>query len=165
MLSDDIKKIIEIAVCAPSPDNSQPWRFEVVENIIKVFNIPEKENDLFDLYQKLNFISIGALLENICIASSASAYNARVNMFPEGEGKNIVAQIFLKKDLKIKTDPLYPHIQERHTNRKAYIGNKIDTNIISKLYELNNQYKNVTMKLNEDDALKKDIANIASINE
>lgn len=28
-VSEDIRKILEVAVNAPSGDNSQPWRFEV----------------------------------------------------------------------------------------------------------------------------------------
>ena len=40
---EDIKKIIEAAVQAPSGENCQPWRFEILNNNIKLFNVPERD--------------------------------------------------------------------------------------------------------------------------
>ncbi len=36
---EDIKKILEAAVHAPSGENCQPWRFEINDREIRIFNL------------------------------------------------------------------------------------------------------------------------------
>ena len=52
MIREDIKKILEYAIWAPSGDNSQPWRFEAENDQIRVFNVPERDTSLYN-YNKL----------------------------------------------------------------------------------------------------------------
>lgn len=44
---EDIKKILDAAVQAPSGENCQPWRFEIRDSEIRIFNISERDQSLF----------------------------------------------------------------------------------------------------------------------
>lgn len=64
--TEDIKKILEAAVQAPSGDNSQPWRFEIRDRDgeIRIFNIPERDKSLYNYGQMASCVAHGALIEN-----------------------------------------------------------------------------------------------------
>ncbi len=120
MISKDIiKKIIEFGTYAPSGDNSQPWRFEVLnENQINIYNLPEADNPLLNVGQRGSFIAHGALIENILIASSQLGYKCDLEIFPEGTGE-FIAKIILTEGEK-KNESFFPFIKERLSNRKPY---------------------------------------------
>jgi len=80
---EDIKKILEAAVHAPSGENCQPWRFEIRDGEIRIFNLPERDQSLYNYGQMASYVAHGALIENILIASSAFGYRARTNLFPQ----------------------------------------------------------------------------------
>ena len=66
---NDIKKILEAAVHAPSGENCQPWRFEIRGDEIGVFNLPKKDQSLYNEGQMASYVAHGALIENILIAN------------------------------------------------------------------------------------------------
>ena len=116
-----IKKILEYAVHAPSGDNSQPWRFVVSGNKVKIYNLPDKDNPYLNYMQSGSLIAHGALIENIKIASTAFELEYKVALLPDLSDPNLTAIIYLK-DSSIKKDihPLFGFIQKRSTNRNLY---------------------------------------------
>lgn len=115
----DIKNVIKAAVCAPSGDNCQPWRIIVEGRRIEVYNVPERDTSLFNFRQRASLVALGALVENILIASSALGCTARLNSFPDRTKPQLVASIDLEES-SAKDEPLYPCIAKRTTNRKLY---------------------------------------------
>ena len=95
MLQYNIKKIIEVAVNAPSGSNSQPWRFKVREGVIEIIAEPEKDHPILNFRNRGTWIAHGALIENIVILASAFGYKAGVSIFPNKNEKNITARISL----------------------------------------------------------------------
>lgn len=115
----DIEKILETAVYAPSGDNTQPWRFEVLGQEVRVFNMPERDQTLYNFKQRGSLIAHGALIENIKIAASHHGFDTAISLFPDKDDKNLIATVFLEKT-GLAGDPLYPFIKQRATNRKPY---------------------------------------------
>ena len=108
MKKEIILNILKAAVRAPSGDNSQPWRFEVSNNNnIKIYNLPEKDNPIFNYKQRGSHIAHGALIENIIIAAKENGMNVKVNLFPQGTSSDFIAEIDLLPDQSIKKDPLF----------------------------------------------------------
>jgi nitroreductase len=71
--------ILDLARWAPSGDNSQPWRFEVLaddEVIVHAFDT--RRHCVYDLEGHASQLSVGALLETMRIAASAHQRVARV---------------------------------------------------------------------------------------
>ncbi len=61
MDKEDIKKILEMAVYAPSGENCQPWRFEVRDSKIDIFNLPERDQSLYNHGQMASYFAHGVL--------------------------------------------------------------------------------------------------------
>lgn len=123
-MKDIIQKILDIAVYAPSGDNSQPWEFIVKNNEIKIFNIPDKDNPYLNFQQSGSYVAHGALIENIVIAASQYGYAAEINLFPNPQEPDLVAVIKLEKTSP-REELFYPFIKERCTNRKPYENRKL----------------------------------------
>lgn len=115
----DIKNVLETATFAPSGDNCQPWRIVVKGGRIEVYNLPERDTSLFNFRQRASLVALGALIENVMIASSAIGYNAQLNLFPDRAKPQLVASIDLEQS-DVRDEPLYPCIAKRTTNRKLY---------------------------------------------
>ncbi len=116
-----INEILNIAVNAPSGNNSQPWRFVVSDNKIFLWNLPNKDKFLFNYQQRGSFIAHGALIENILITASEKGYRGNLTLFPKENEVDLVAEIsFEKSDIKYPYNYLFPFILKRATNRKPY---------------------------------------------
>lgn len=142
-MKETIEKILTLAINAPSGDNSQPWRFEVKDNSIFVFNLPKSDNPILNINQRGSYIGHGGLLENISIAATKFQLQAQLELFPDEGQKDLVAKVVLC-DSHVETDPLFPYLSQRHTNRR--------------------KYKNIKMTLEQTNALQQEIIKIGQEN-
>lgn len=163
-MSDDIKKILEAGIYAPSGDNCQPWKFVVEDNNINIFNIPEKDDSLYNFGQRASLISHGALIENIIIAASFMGYRANLIIFPDKKAPKHIARIVLEKS-EHREEILYPQIKKRATNRKPYKSTPLaaeEKNTLYKIPQFLGFGKIVLIENNKD---KESVAGAASMNE
>lgn len=66
-----IEQILDLARWAPSGDNTQPWRFEIVDaRRVVVHGFDTRGHCVYDLDGHPSQISLGALLESMAIAAS-----------------------------------------------------------------------------------------------
>ena len=73
-----VEQILNLGRWAPSGDNTQPWRFEIVDDLrVVVHGFDTRDHCVYDLDGHPSQISLGALLETISIA--ASAHGLRVD--------------------------------------------------------------------------------------
>ena len=78
-LPPTLEQILDLARWAPSGDNTQPWRFEIIGPArIVVHGFDTRDRCVYVLTGHPSQISIGALLETMRIA--ASAYGQRVSV-------------------------------------------------------------------------------------
>ncbi len=67
-----IDRILELARWAPSGDNTQPWRFEVLNDLhAVVYGFDTRAHCVYDLDGRPSQIALGALIETAAIAASA----------------------------------------------------------------------------------------------
>lgn len=114
MDNETIKKILDLAVLAPSGDNVQPWRFEMKEGKLSTFIVPEQ-----DISPASAYLSHGAMLENLIIATPGFGWLAKCNFFTQGGKENLVAEVSFEK-ISSYQDPLFSSIPSRASNRKPY---------------------------------------------
>lgn len=124
--------ILRDACQAPSGDNVQPWRFEVHDNEIRVFNIPEKDTSLFNWNQQTNHVAIGACIENLRISAEGHGYRATLTFFPKPSDDRFVAKAVLERDPSVR-NALAPYISQRSTNRKKNIRKDIEPEKLAEL--------------------------------
>jgi hypothetical protein len=114
-----IENILNYAVMAPSGGNSQPWRFEIYNNELRVFALPEKDHAILNFRHRGTWVAHGALLENIVIISNHLGQKALVSLSPVSPENNLVATIQFSQ-VNLVDDPLFYAIPRRATNRKKY---------------------------------------------
>ena len=124
-----IRKIVDDAVFAPSGENCQPWKFEVKDSVLYVINDPLADLSVYNFELRGSFIAHGALIENISISASASGFDVSIKLFPDSGNPDIVAAVEFIDQKESTSDPLYQFISVRCTNRKAYSGKTLSSDI------------------------------------
>jgi len=116
----DIEKILDLARWAPSGDNSQPWRFKIVDDHHVIVNVTNEANtNRYDYAGIPTHISSGCLLETIRLA--ATLFNLKLSyqylQITNGEYHIDIRFTPLTKQ---NTDPLAYCIMERSVDRRRY---------------------------------------------
>lgn len=161
---EDIKKIIEAGIQAPSGENCQPWRFRISDNEIMIFNVPERDQSLYNYGQRGSFFAHGAAIENMSIAASKFGYDFKVNLFPDPTNADLVAIIKLQKT-SVREDELYDYIFKRSTNRKKYNAQPLSESDEKYILGEDVTFPDVKIKFTQDRSAIEKLAEYASVNE
>jgi len=113
-------KIIELARWAPSGDNTQPWRFEFIDdNTIDIFAHDTRDWCVYDLDGSASEIAVGALLETIAIAATGEGLGVSFSYRQQDVvGKTIIRATFDQAN--ITPSALIPFIEHRCTQRRPF---------------------------------------------
>ncbi len=116
-----IERILELARWAPSGDNTQPWRFEIIdETSLLVHASDTRDWCVYDLDGRASQIAVGTLLENIAIAASAEGLDTSFNRRKETPETKPVIEVSFTAVKKQEPDPLLPYIKIRSVQRRPY---------------------------------------------
>ena len=124
---DKLKFLLRYAILAPSSHNSQPWKFSIRGNEIRLYTDQTRWLEVADADQRELNMSVGCALENLLIAAEHFGYAHEEEYCPKGE-ENLVAVVKLSSQGKIAKprDPiLFDQISRRYTNRNIYETRKI----------------------------------------
>jgi hypothetical protein len=161
---ENIGKILEDGVKAPSGENCQPWKFEVTENRLLIYNLPEADMSLYNSRQKGSYVAHGALIENIEISAKEFGYTISVDTLPDKENINHVATItFIKSEH--MHDSLYACINTRCTNRKDYTGEKIPSEQKKILQESIADFAHTAFIIIDDESKMQSLGQALAVNE
>ncbi len=116
-----IERILELTRWAPSGDNTQPWRFEIIdETSLLVHTSDTRDWCVYDLDGRASQIAVGTLLENIAIAASAEGQDTSFNRRNESPETKPVIEVSFTAVEKQEPDPLLPYIKIRAIQRRPY---------------------------------------------
>ncbi|MDF2514794.1 MAG: hypothetical protein K0R59_90 [Sphingobacterium sp.] len=139
-----IMQAIAIGLNAPSPHNTQSWKFKIIDDNSMFLYI-----DLAHLLTKTDpfcrqiHIGAGCFIETLSIGCTALGYTATTVYFPDGYqfvgdfGQKPVALITLSRSQQ-QPDDLAQYITHRQTNRKKYKGPLITDDEFEKLRNFTN---------------------------
>ncbi len=161
---EKLKFLLNFAVLAPSGENCQPWQFEILDNAIKFFNVPERDQSLYNFNQYGSLVAHGAALENIVIAARHLGYEVKVSLFPNSADKNLVAFLTFEKSDPV-CDPLYDSIHNRTTNRKMYKNIPLTGEQRQNIFLPNSIYPSVGVQFTEDKNQINELSSAVSVNE
>ncbi|MDO8370197.1 MAG: nitroreductase family protein [Candidatus Nitrotoga sp.] len=115
-----IEQILDLARWAPSGDNTQPWRFEIVDshNIV-VHGFDTRDHCVYDLDGRPSQISLGALLETISIAATGHGLLAIITRRVEMPDTTPTFDVRFVPEQNLKPNPLIPYIPSRSVQRRA----------------------------------------------
>jgi nitroreductase len=112
-------EVLDLARWAPSGDNSQPWRFEVLaDDRVRVHAFDTRRHCVYDLEGHASQLSVGAMLETMRIAARARGFGTLVERRPEAPAEAPVFEVRFEPAPGAAGDDLEPAIRERSVMRK-----------------------------------------------
>lgn len=115
-----IDQILGLARWAPSGDNIQPWRFEIInEHHIVVHGFDTRDHCVYDLDGHPSQIALGALLETISIAATGYSLRTKVQRRIDCPETKPTFDVRFESDLNIQPEPLIAYIPCRSVQRRA----------------------------------------------
>lgn len=114
-----IGQILDLARWAPSGDNTQPWRFEILsDDHAVVHGHDTRTHCVYDLDGHPSQMALGALLETITIAASGHGLRVKVERRPEAPDERPIFDVKFAFDSLILPSPLLPHVTTRSVQRR-----------------------------------------------
>jgi len=114
-----ISAILELARWAPSGDNTQPWRFQIVRpDHVRVHGFDTRAHCVYDLDGHSSHIALGALLETLRVAATRFGRQAAFSRSPDSPDEKPVFDVHLPAQNDLAEDPLAAYIRERRVHRR-----------------------------------------------
>jgi hypothetical protein len=119
MPSGALREILNLARWAPSGDNTQVWRFEVLgDDRVLVHAWDTRADTVYDLDGHPSQISMGALLETMAIAASVHGLRADAQRRLDSPQEKPVFDVKLVPDPALAASPLADAITRRTVQRR-----------------------------------------------
>lgn len=115
-----LDRILDQARWAPSGDNSQCWRFEVVaDDHVVVHGFDTRHQVVYDLDGTSSWIAIGALLETMAIAATRFGLKAIATRRPDATEEEPRFDVRIVAEPALRPDPLADVVETRSVQRRA----------------------------------------------
>jgi sulfur-carrier protein adenylyltransferase/sulfurtransferase len=119
MNESPVIRILNLARWTPSGDNTQPWRFEIIDDYRIVVHIQyAQEIGVYDLHGQNTLLAIGAFLLTMELAATSEGCQMHAQHRPHVQGKLLAIDISFSLDRTIQVDPLVFEIPRRAVQRR-----------------------------------------------
>lgn len=117
---EKLLKILDAGRWAPSGDNTQPWRFEIVDDAhVIVHGSDTRSHCIYDLDGHPSQLALGALIETLSIAASEHGLSVSADLQPESAETTPTFDLRFRADPDRTADPLAQFITIRSVQRRA----------------------------------------------
>lgn len=119
MSREVLVKILDLARWAPSGDNTQPWRFEIVaDDHIAVHGFDTRAHVLYDFDGHPSQMAHGALIETLRIAASGFERLTEWSVRPGSLDDAPIYDVIFTKSPGLPPDQLLPYVEKRVVQRR-----------------------------------------------
>jgi hypothetical protein len=125
----EITEFVRMATLAANGHNTQPWKFEIEENLVRIHPDLTRRTEIVDPDDHHLFVSLGCAAENLAIAAAAFGKPCDVRI---REGAQSVIDIALQNGPDGR-DELYKAIPHRQSTRSVFDGQAISKDDLSLL--------------------------------
>jgi len=134
--NEQLIKLIEAGIQAPSADNGQPWKFKLIEDGFELWLDPDNMGLFFDVKQIATQISCGAVIENIVTFAKALGLKTNITYFDDPSDK-FARLTFTPSDSQTSESQISQMLFNRHSDRNLFQFNKkIPDTLIGELTSL-----------------------------
>lgn len=114
-----LERILNLARWAPSGDNAQPWRFEILgDEHVLVHGFDTRDHVVYDLDGHASQLGVGALLETIAIAATGEGRRARFSRQPDTPDEHLLIDVHFELNPSLEPSSLISSIKERVVQRR-----------------------------------------------
>lgn len=114
-----LRRILDLARWAPSGDNTQPWRFEVLgDEHVLVHSYDTRGHCVYDLDGHASQLAVGALLETLVIAASTQGRRVDITRRADTPDTHLLFDVRFTPDAALAADPLAQTIEQRVVQRR-----------------------------------------------
>jgi hypothetical protein len=129
--------VVQSAILAANPHNSQPWLFRVSETQIDLFADTSRNIGTIDPFLREMYTGLGCALENMILEAEAQGYTPTITLLPDPADETFAARVVLQPG-EAKTSELYNAIPNRRTDRAAYdVARTIEPRVLESITALN----------------------------
>lgn len=154
---EKIAFLLNYAILAPSAFNVQPWKFSIEDNKVTIFPDFSRTLSTSDKNNRLLYMSMGCVLKNLELASSAFGFQTKSQILKQGNDSSIEV-LFESSGNKKNLNPL-DLITNRLTNRSKYLPKKVPKGFIDEI----NKFKNsdeIDLVISNDNVTREKITNL-----
>jgi nitroreductase len=121
-----IEQILDLARWAPSGDNTQPWRLEIIaDDQALIHGLDTRHDCVYDLEGHASQLAHGALLETLRIAATGHGLRADWTRRSDTPDTHLLYDVRLVADPSVRPDPLIPCIETRSVQRRPMWGARL----------------------------------------
>lgn len=135
--SDRLEFLLNYAILAPSPHNSQPWLFRINVGDVEIFGDARRILSVTDPHGRELHLACGAALYNLRVAAEYFGQTYQVQLLPEPQQPALLARFLLKAggDTSSEDVLLFHALTQRRTNREAFRPDPIPAEVNAELIE------------------------------
>jgi nitroreductase len=126
----DMKELVRYATLAANGHNTQPWRFRLAANAIRIEPDLSRRTPVVDPDDHHLFVSLGCAAENLALAAAAGGQAAEVHFETSGEG---AVAIELRPGQGAQGSELAAAIPHRQSTRAEFDGRAVQTADLARL--------------------------------
>ena len=133
--SDQLEFLLGYAVLAPSPHNTQPWRFRINVNDAEVFADRRRALRVVDPHGRELTLACGAALYNLRVAAEYFGRSYSVSLLPRSDEPDLLASLTLHLYSETSSEDvvLFHALTQRRTNRQAFRPDPLPEEILTEL--------------------------------
>jgi nitroreductase len=130
--SDQLEFLLQYALLAPSPHNTQPWLFRINTTDAELYLDRRRLLPVVDPEAREMVLSCGAALSNLRIATEYFSHSFQVEILPDPANPQFIARFHLglQGETTGEDITLFHAITQRHTNRLPFEDKPIPTNLL-----------------------------------
>jgi Nitroreductase family len=133
-VADTLRRAASRAALAPSVHNTQPWHFVVTSDCLEIRSEPRRRLTVLDPRGRQLLISCGCAVFHARVAIAAAGYESIVERRPDPTTPGLVARVWVGEPREwLPIAALDRAIDDRRTNRRAFLGEAVPTDVIHDL--------------------------------
>ena len=135
--STAIASAVEHALRAPSVFNTQPWKWRIHGNVVRLYADRDRQLVAYDPHGRALVLSCGAALHHVKVALAGRGYAVRIDRLPDAEDSDHLATVVVGPGPGDAVDvALYPQIDRRRTERRHLSSQPVSPSLLQELVDL-----------------------------